>query len=181
VMEYISGGSLEKVLLERQLTQPVLLYIAEGVAKGLSHLHGEGVVHRNLASRNVLLQPVQDSFIPKITDFAMSKFFVTEDSTGSVKSLKWLAPESISQKLFSLKSDIWSFGCVLTEIFNRGSLYPDEDALQVCVAVSTGKKKPMSTVVNGPLKSLIDSCFAFEANDRPTIDRILSSFQQLKS
>ena len=92
-----------------------LFSFCRGISKGLLHLHEEGIVHRDLAARNILLSESIYGYEPIITDFGMSRNVIDfEDQTYISKHLfgplKWMAPESLSSKIYSPKSDIWSFG-----------------------------------------------------------------------
>ena len=72
-----------------------------------------------LACRNILLD---ENLRPKISDFGLSRF--VEDETGGttkteVGPLMWMSPEQLSKKVYSEKSDVWSFGVTCWEIINQ--------------------------------------------------------------
>ena len=82
-----------------------------------------GIVHRDLACRNIL---IDENKILKISDFGLSRV-VPEDevytlSTYSRLPLRWMAPESIFHRQFNSASDVWSFGIVLWEICTMGKM-----------------------------------------------------------
>jgi serine/threonine protein kinase len=72
VMEYCSGGSLDKLLFNNNqpITNERKIQLVHGIAKGLLHLHKHNIIHRDLAARNVLLSATGE---PKITDFGMAR------------------------------------------------------------------------------------------------------------
>ena len=87
------------------------------------YLSGMGIVHRDLACRNIL---IDENKILKISDFGLSRV-VPEDevytlSTYSRLPLRWMAPESIFHRQFNSASDVWSFGIVLWEICTMGKM-----------------------------------------------------------
>lgn len=181
VTEYCAKGSLRHLLAQEALPDKRARRIIAGIAKGLFHLHGEGIVHRDLATRNVLLT---ESFEPKICDFGMSRSIkkkgveTTKSETGP---LKWMAPELIADRIYSFKSDVWSFGVTLIEIFIRGDPYPDMDSVQVALAVGNQKlTHPLPETITSKYKEVVQSCFAFKPEDRPTMKEICERLESFK-
>ena len=72
---------------------------------------------RDLAARNVLLS---ENHVLKISDFGLSRHGVYVNTRNRMLPLRWLAPESITDHLYSSKSDVWAFGVVLWEIGTLG-------------------------------------------------------------
>jgi len=112
IVEYMEGGSLFNYLrnLEIKISNELQILFIVGIARGMFHLHSEKIVHRDLASRNVLLTK---SLIPKISDFGMSRVNLENEDANKTSSnvgpLKWMAPECISENKYSNKSDVWAF------------------------------------------------------------------------
>ena len=123
LLEYCTNGDLRSYLLRRStdLTPSMLLDFSVQIAEGMDHLARYKIVHRDLAARNVL---ISDEKRAKITDFGLSRatpLYYRKVTPGKVP-WKWLAPESLApiDSCYSSKSDVWSFGVVLHEIFSWG-------------------------------------------------------------
>ena len=104
----------------------VLLHIFSWFQEYLSSV---GIVHRDLACRNVL---VGEGKALKITDFGLSRVVSEGDAyvktTAGRLPIKWMAIESVNDRIYTVMSDVWSFGVVIWEIATLG-----EEIVCLCV------------------------------------------------
>ncbi|KAL6656681.1 hypothetical protein ACP70R_004461 [Stipagrostis hirtigluma subsp. patula] len=126
IYEYMHNKSLDFFIFDSEkgatLTWERRFRIIDGVAQGLLYLHKHSrlrVIHRDLKASNILLDRDMN---PKISDFGMARIFcsnVTEANTTRVVGTHgYIAPEYASEGLFSIKSDVFSFGVLLLEIIS---------------------------------------------------------------
>lgn len=111
VSEYVSRGDLLGVLHRKQLSMETKVRLSIGIARGMSHLHAQRIIHRDLACRNILVAFNNGKYDAKITDFGLSHKGNYCSNTGFC-AIRWMPPEAIHPKtnFFSEKSDVWSFG-----------------------------------------------------------------------
>jgi len=107
-------------------------------AVGMAYLHDHKIIHRDLAARNLLIEHLcsESDFRIKIGDFGMSRHLSDSNPTyiplgRSCVAWGWAAPEIFEKVQFSFKSDIWSFGVVVWEIFTycKKTPYQDDDRI----------------------------------------------------
>ncbi|KAJ1636274.1 kinase-like domain-containing protein [Pavlovales sp. CCMP2436] len=125
VLEFVENGSLASILKKfgSFTEQLVSIYIAQ-VLDGLTYLHEQGVIHRDIKGANILI--TKEGTV-KLADFGVAAR-VADDSDRSnsvVGTPYWMAPEIIKMSGFTTASDIWSLGCTCIELLNGEPPYFD--------------------------------------------------------
>uniref|UniRef100_A0A8C9ZY58 Tyrosine-protein kinase n=1 Tax=Sander lucioperca TaxID=283035 RepID=A0A8C9ZY58_SANLU len=124
VTEFMEHGCLLNFLRQRRgsFSLGCLLSICLDISEGMEHLEANGFIHRDLAARNCL---VNDSLVVKVSDFGMARYVLDDQytsSSGAKFPVKWSPPEVFNFCKYSSKSDVWSFGVLMWEVFTEGRM-----------------------------------------------------------
>jgi len=185
VTELMPKGSLLDHLRSdegRRLKMEELIDMAAQIAAGMAFLEKHNYVHRDLAARNIL---VGNNNIVKVADFGLSRavedFY--EAHEGAKFPIKWTAPEACLKNQFSIKSDVWSFGILLTELVTYGRVpYAGMNNKQVVEEVERGYRMPKPSLCPDKLYETMMACWRNEPLERPTFETLqwqLEDFYQL--
>uniref|UniRef100_A0A8D0GJJ4 Vascular endothelial growth factor receptor 1 n=1 Tax=Sphenodon punctatus TaxID=8508 RepID=A0A8D0GJJ4_SPHPU len=164
------------------LTMEDLISYSFQVARGMEFLSSRKCIHRDLAARNILLS---ENNVVKICDFGLARdIYKNPDYVrkGDARlPLKWMAPESIFDKTYSTKSDVWSYGVLLWEIFSLGaSPYPgvqlDED---FCSRLKEGTRMRAPDYATTEIYQIMLDCWHGDHNERPRFSELVERLGDL--
>jgi mitogen-activated protein kinase kinase kinase len=178
-LEYVPGGSIAGMLKQYNTFQePLIRNFTRQILEGLTYLHNRNIIHRDIKGANIL---VDNRGMVKISDFGVSKktnFNGMNSAPGTRTSLQgsvfWMAPEVVRQSGQSLKSDIWSVGCLIVEMFTGSRPFPSMTTLQTLFAVGSNNEKPsIPDVASKEAKDFLGKTFEIDHNKRPGADELL--------
>uniref|UniRef100_A0AAR2K4C3 Vascular endothelial growth factor receptor 3 n=1 Tax=Pygocentrus nattereri TaxID=42514 RepID=A0AAR2K4C3_PYGNA len=171
----LQGKSMDD-LWKTPLTIEDLICYSFQVARGMEFLASRKCIHRDLAARNILLS---ENNVVKICDFGLARDIYKDPDyvrKGNARlPLKWMAPESIFDKVYTSQSDVWSFGVLLWEIFSLGaSPYPgiqiDED---FCKRLKDGTRMRAPDTASPEVYGIMLACWQGEPRERPTFPALV--------
>ncbi|CAB3407710.1 unnamed protein product [Caenorhabditis bovis] len=183
VMELCPGGSLRSKLQNGD--EPVCVenrkkYCVQ-IAKGMRYLESKQVIHRDLAARNCLLDKADNC---KISDFGLSLLGKQHKESKMVKvPVRWLAPETLEYGVYSSKSDVWSYGVVMFEIFTTDSVpYANIKVLREVrlKVVRDGLRLEPPPEMPAEFGEIMKSCFE-PVEQRMTFDNICKKFKSIRA
>lgn len=176
VMEYCGGGSCADLLkCHKKLNEDVTALIIRDVLKGLTYLHSQKKVHRDIKLANILL--TSDGSV-KLADFGVSgEITMTHLKRNTfVGTPFWMAPEVITRNNtgYNEKADIWSTGITTIELVTGSPPLSGNNPLKILFEIPK-KKPPVLTGVDFSenIKDFIKYCLIKDPTKRPSSSTLL--------
>jgi len=182
VTELMSKGNLLDFLRSRGrsvVSAEMQLIFTKDICAGMAALEKGGIVHRDLAARNVL---ISEDNRAKVADFGLAKVSAMGETDAGKLPIKWTAPEVLRQKVSTSKSDVWSFGVTMWEIYSFGrSPYPRKSQKEVVDQVAKGYRMEKPDECPDVLyDEFMLKCWHIDPLQRPTFKSLRKQLDKLK-
>ncbi|XP_029942466.1 tyrosine-protein kinase receptor TYRO3 [Salarias fasciatus] len=176
ILPYMKHGDLRRFLIATRygdipmfVPHQSLLRFMMDIAVGMDYLNSQGFLHRDLAARNCMLG---DDLRVCVADFGLSKKIYSKNyyrqKVAVRLPIKWMSMESLSESLYSSKSDVWSFGVTMWEIMSRGRTpYPGVHNHELLDLLQSGYRLKAPEDCDHKLYQVMRSCWDPDPARRP--------------
>ncbi|CAN1239391.1 G-type lectin S-receptor-like serine/threonine-protein kinase At4g27290 [Linum grandiflorum] len=195
--EFMPNTSLDVFIFDKTkshlLDWPKRYNIIKGIARGLLYLHQDSrlrIIHRDLKASNVLLD---NDMNPKISDFGLARTFVGNAIQGNTRNVVgtygYMSPEYTIDGIYSIKSDVFSFGVMVLEVVsgerNRGFNRPDHQLNLLGHAWTLQREDKVVELVDETMRETYEQCQVLRLihigllcvqkspEDRPTMSTVM--------
>lgn len=179
VLQYYEEGNLQQLIDSGKLNQTQKETLLRQILEGVGFLHNQEIIHRDLKPQNILIAKRYDEYIPKITDFGISKKLdinkssVFTNSLAGAGTMAYASPEQLLGKTIKKNTDLWSFGVIAFQLFtdklpfNTGneSITSESGRLELFKQITSGK---ITSLLDIPSKwqNLILKCLVVDVTNR---------------
>ncbi|KAG9274139.1 tyrosine-protein kinase receptor TYRO3-like [Astyanax mexicanus] len=189
ILPFLKHGDLRRFLIATRygdipmfVPHQSLLRFMVDIATGMEYLSSKGFLHRDLAARNCMLG---DDLRVRVADFGLSKQIFSSDYYRQRvvirMPIKWMALESLSESIYTSKSDVWSFGVTMWEIVSRGRTpYPGIPNHELLDMLEAGHRLKQGECDDKLYEAML-SCWHREPSERPCFTALAQRLKALLS
>ncbi|KAG7205479.1 hypothetical protein KM043_007466 [Ampulex compressa] len=157
-----------------------LVHVGAQVARAGAFMHGRGLLHRDIAARNCLIEP--SSLRVRLADAALARDLFPQDyhclGDNENRPIRWMALESLQHNQYSTATDVWSFGVFLWELATLGQQpYVEVDPFEMMACLRDGYRLAQPRPCPDELFAVMAVCWLGLSRDRPTMPQLLAYLQ----
>ncbi|XP_031434447.2 tyrosine-protein kinase Mer [Clupea harengus] len=188
ILPFMKYGDLHSFLLLSRMgdsplylpTQTLVKFMID-IALGMEYLSSRNFLHRDLAARNCMLR---DDMTVCVADFGLSKKIYSGDyyRQGRIAKMpvKWIAVESLADRVFTVKSDVWAFAVTMWEIATRGMTpYPGVQNHEIYDYLLDGHRLKQPNDCLDELYEIMYCCWRADPLDRPDFTQVRELLEKL--
>ncbi|ELP83899.1 protein kinase domain containing protein, partial [Entamoeba invadens IP1] len=190
VTEFAQFGSIEDLMKHKtseEMSEKLRIKLMIDSAKGLSYLHTNGILHRDIKPDNTLVfsLDLNEKVNAKLTDFGASRninmMMTNMTFTKGIGTPKYMAPETLEKRNYKMPADIYSFGMTMYEVFGWKSSYPKDEfkyPWDVVTFVTKGWRLKLNGL-NEKFADVINACWQQNPHDRILIDQVVAMLEAI--
>jgi eukaryotic-like serine/threonine-protein kinase len=174
VTELVDGGTLRSWAAAEKRSWRQIIDVLVGVADGLATAHEAGIIHRDIKPENIL---IATNGYAKLADFGLAKLFQRgrDDTSAQIApthpgliagTVGYMSPEQASGKTVDARSDIFSFGAVLYELFAGQRPFSGQSELEELRRIVHGTPEPLGGETPLPLRMVVEKTLEKDPADR---------------
>ena len=176
LMEYCEGQNLRDFInsiKNNELIEEDILYnIIKQICIGIKDIHNKNIIHRDLKPENIFINEINDI---KIGDFGISKQYNPNkeyiNTKYKVGSVEYMSPEIRKKGIYNEKTDMYSLGCIIYELFHLSKYYDDKDYEEV--------KKIDSNIYDKKWQEIINSLLQTDYKKRMNINQVYDIIKEI--
>lgn len=158
IMQFYEDGSLDKFIINNALNLDDYHNILRQILLGIAFLHKNNIIHRDLKPQNILIVNHAGNYVPKITDFGISKRLNEGESSAVSNSVLggtrfYASPEQLAERKIRKNSDLWSFGIIAYRLFTGTTPF---NSGEYSATSEQGRQELFRQMMSGELPSRID-------------------------
>ncbi|ELP86692.1 protein kinase, putative, partial [Entamoeba invadens IP1] len=189
VTEFATYGSLQDLMKHKtsnEIDMKLRVKICLDAAKGISYLHENGILHRDIKPDNILVFSLEtiEKVNAKLTDFGSSRnvnlLMTNMTFTKGIGTPTYMAPEVLKKEKYKMSADIFSFGVTIYECVGWCEAYPKDEfkfPWKIAEFVISGKRVNKNPSMSDNIFNIISECWKQDMNNRPKIEDVVHTLE----